>query len=306
MSDDGILLLGGGGFIGTALSRHLAQDGRRVHVITHRPSDVAPPGVVMHVGDLGNEPLLTMLLEKCSTVVHLASTTTPGMSASHPSKELENLTPALRLLEALQSWKNIHLIFVSSGGTVYGNPQVNPVTESSSLGPLSFYGAGKVALEAFCSAFRSAGHATTILRLSNAYGPVQELNQGFGLIRTVLQHMLHGTTMEIWGDGENVRDFIYIDDVKNAVAAAIDASTDNGTYNVGSGCGHTLNRTLEIAERVCGTSLRIARRPARSIDVREIVLDISRIHATFGWSPLVGLEDGILRTWKWLQNHECA
>jgi UDP-glucose 4-epimerase len=306
MSDDGILLLGGGGFIGTALSRRLAQDGRRVHVVARRPPAVVHENAVVHIGDLGDAPLLARLLEECSTVVHLAAATTPGTSARRPAKELETLAPTLGLLDVLQSRKDIHLIFISSGGTVYGNPAINPVAESASLGPLSYHGAGKVALEAFFHAFRSGGNPVTVLRLSNTYGPGQQLNQGFGLIRTVLQHMLRGTTMEIWGDGENVRDFVYIDDVTEAIVVAIDAPADSGTYNVGSGKGYTSNQVLDIAERVCGTSLRAAFRPARSIDVREIVLDVSRIHSTFGWNPRFSLEEGIERTWKWLQDHERA
>jgi UDP-glucose 4-epimerase len=306
MSDDGILLLGGGGFIGTALSRRLAQDGRRVHVVARQSSTIVHTGAVVHTGDLGDDELLATLLEECSTVVHLAATTTPGTSAVHPAKELETLAPTLRLLEELQSRKDVHLVFISSGGTVYGNPASNPVTESSPLIPSSYHGAGKVALEAFFDAFRAGGHPVTVLRLSNTYGPEQQLNQGFGLIRTVLQHILRGTTMEIWGDGENIRDFIYIDDVTNAIATAIGAPADSGTYNVGSGRGYTLNRVLDIAERICGASLCVASHPARSIDVRQIVLDISRIHSTLGWSPCISLEEGIEQTWKWLQDHERA
>jgi UDP-glucose 4-epimerase len=117
----------------------------------------------------------------------------------------------------------------------------------------------------------------------------------------VLQHMLDGTTMHIWGDGNNVRDFVYVQDVAQAIIAAIDAPRDSGTYNVGSGNGHTLKQVLKIAESVCGTRIQVEYQPARSVDVREIVLDISRIRAELGWRPGFTLEEGIWRTWKWLR-----
>jgi UDP-glucose 4-epimerase len=297
-----VLLLGGGGFIGTALARRLAEQGRCVHIISRNPSASFEPGVIVHAGDLCDAILLKKLQPECGTVVHLATTTTPGASARHPIRELDNLAPTLHLLEILQDWQDTHLIFLSSGGTVYGNPARNPVVENSPLAPLSYHGAGKVAVEGFLQALRTTtGPAVTVLRPSNAYGPGQRLNQGFGLIRTALQHILHGTALEIWGDGESIRDFVYVEDVVEAIALVANVPADNGTYNVGSGKGYTLNEILEVTQRVCGASLRVDYRPARGMDVREVVLDISHIHSAFGWSPNISLEEGILRTWHWLQ-----
>jgi UDP-glucose 4-epimerase len=117
----------------------------------------------------------------------------------------------------------------------------------------------------------------------------------------VLQHVLDGTTMEIWGDGENVRDFVYVKDVADAIIAAVNAPMDRGTYNVGSGKGHTVNRVLTIAERICGAPVHAKHREARSADVREVVLDVSHIRERLGWQPRVSLEEGILHTWEWLK-----
>lgn len=283
MSRDGILLLGGGGFIGCALARRLTEDRREVHILGRRDADLIP-----------------RLLPRCGTVVHLASTSTPGSSARRPTLELDNLAPALHLLETLQAHPETHLIFFSSGGTIYGNPAGLPVGEDAQLAPLSCHGAGKAALEAFLHAFRAQGHAVTILRPSNAYGPGQPLRGGFGLIRTLLEHARAGTAMEIWGDGENVRDFIYIDDVAEACARFVDLPQDSGTYNLGSGTGHSVNEVRHLVEKVCGTRLEAIFRPARGIDVRGVVLDVSRIEARLSWRPIVGLEEGIRRTWAWL------
>lgn len=283
MSRDGILLFGGAGFIGSALTQRLRSEGREVHILGRHDA-----GQVEH------------LLPQCDTVVHLASATTPGSSAGHPSLELDNLSPTLHLLDAMQHHPETHLIFFSSGGTLYGNPERLPVPEDAPVAPLSYHGAGKAALETFLKVF-SKEHAVTVLRPSNAYGPGQTLHQGFGLIRTVLEHACRGTVLEIWGDGENVRDFVYVDDVVEACTRFIDLPEDSGTYNIGCGQGHTLNEVIAMAERVCDISLRTTYRPARNMDVRGVVLDVSRIHATLDWQPAVDLEHGLRRTWAWLR-----
>lgn len=283
MSRDGILLFGGAGFIGGALAQRLDREGRKTHILGRHDAD-----------------RLEHLLPGCGTVVHLASATTPSSSNGHPSLELDNLAPTLALLEAMQHHPGTHLIFFSSGGTLYGNPEQLPVPEHAPVAPLSYHGAGKAALEVFLQVFRKE-HAVTILRPANAYGPGQTLRQGFGLIRTVLEHARRGTVLEIWGDGENVRDFVYVDDVIEACMRFVNLPSDSGTYNIGSGRGHTLNQVIALAESVCGVPLSTVYKPAREMDVRGVVLDISRLHAVLGWQPRTGLEDGLRRTWKWLQ-----
>lgn len=284
MSRDGVLLLGGAGFIGSALARRLAQDQVPVHVVGR------------HEGDR-----FASVLPLCGTVIHLASATTPGSSATQPNLEVDNLALTLRLLESLGRQPQTHLIFFSSGGTVYGNPQRLPVAEDSPIAPLSNHGAGKAASEAFCDAFRAQGHAVTILRPSNAYGPGQALKSGFGLVRTMLEHARAGTVLEIWGDGENVRDFIHIDDVVEATVRLVRLREDSGTYNLGSGIGFSINRVRRIVEEAIGADLPAVYRPARGIDVRSLVLDPSRLQARLDWRPRIGLAEGIGSTWEWLR-----
>lgn len=284
MSRESVLLLGGAGFIGSALAGRLEREGVAVHMLGRH--DVAR---------------LEKVLPQCGTVIHLASATTPGSSASHPSLELDNLTLTLRLLELMQNQPETHLIFFSSGGTVYGNPARLPVAEDTPIAPLSNHGAGKAAQEAFCQAFRAGGHAATILRPSNAYGPGQTMRGGFGLIRTLLEHARAGTAMEIWGDGENVRDFIYIGDVVDACMRFIALPQDSGTYNLGSGIGYSINQVRHIVEQVTGIELKTSHHPTRGIDVRAIVLDISRIETRLSWKPQTSLEEGVSRTLKWLK-----
>ncbi|HEY8908557.1 MAG TPA: NAD-dependent epimerase/dehydratase family protein [Rhodoferax sp.] len=283
MSRDGVLLLGGGGFIGNALAKRLRLEGVPTHVVGRDNGDA--------MGDL---------LPRCGTVVHLASGTTPGSSARYPMLEEDNLALTLHLLEWIQTRSPTHLIFFSSGGTVYGNPATFPVTEDSPLTPLSYHGAGKVAQEVLCKTLTTLGHAVTVLRPSNAYGPGQTLRHGFGLIRTMLQHAQAGSRLEIWGDGENVRDYIYIDDVVEATLRLIGLPEDCGTYNLGSGVGHSINQVKAVVEQVCGCALDTTYRAARGMDVRSVVLDNAHLREQAGWVPEVGLVNGIKQTWAWL------
>jgi UDP-glucose 4-epimerase len=284
MNRDGVLLLGGAGFIGTALAKRLQLEKIPLHVVGRE-----------------NAAALASLLPHCSTVVHLASGTTPGSSARHPELEAGNLALTLHLLALLQTQPQKHLIFFSSGGTVYGNPAIFPVTEESVLAPLSYHGAGKAAQEVLCRTITTLGHAVTVLRPSNAYGPGQTMRNGFGLIRTMLQHAQAGTTLEIWGDGGNVRDYIYIDDVVEATLRLIRLPQHCGTYNLGSGVGHSINQVKAVVEQVCGRGLDTTYRAARGMDVRSVVLDNAHLTAQLGWRPDVALVDGVAQTWEWLQ-----
>lgn len=283
MRRDGVLLLGGAGFIGSALARRLQREKKPVHILGR-----------------GQEAQLEQVLALCGTVVHLACSTTPGASAASPSLELGDLTLTLRLLDLLKARPQTHLIFFSSGGTVYGNPQALPVREDSPLAPLSNHGASKASQEIFCEALRTRGNAVTILRPSNAYGPGQAMKGGFGLVRTVLEHVRLGTAMDIWGDGGNVRDFVHVDDVAEACARLVSLPEGSGTYNLGSGKGHSVNEVLCMVEDVCGRTVKKTYRPARTVDVRDIVLDISLLEKRLSWTPQVSLEEGIKGTWEWL------
>ncbi|MDH3311349.1 MAG: NAD-dependent epimerase/dehydratase family protein [Gammaproteobacteria bacterium] len=297
-----ILLIGGGGYLGSQLANRLASEGQDVELLVHNQEKTVPPGLPVHVGGLGNVALLRRILPSFDTVFHLASGTTPGVSARDPSLEAElNLFPTLRFLEVFQNHSQARLVFISSGGTIYGNPISSPVSEDAPLAPLSFYGAGKVALETFLTAYaHTQGGRLTILRPSNLYGPGQPHYFGFGVIRTMLQHLLDDSSMQIWGDGEAVRDFIYIDDLVEACVMSMMDPAPIGIYNVGYGTGYSIRQLVDIVRAVCHKNLQVEYRQGRKIDVRAIVLDSTRFRAATGWEPRISLETGISRTWSWL------
>ncbi len=303
MSGIGILLVGGGGFLGLALAGKLVELGYSVHVLSHHTPAHTLPNVQFHFGGQDDAKLLQAILPQCNTVIHLACATTPSVSAKNPAMEAAlNIGPALEFLGILQEQDIKRLIYISSGGTVYGNPDYLPVDEDHPLRPLSYHGAGKLTVESFMRAFgASSDRYVSVLRPSNIYGPNQPLRSGFGVIRSMLSHLQAGTVMEIWGEGNTVRDFLYIDDMVDACCRLIDTPDNNEIYNVGFGAGYSLNQLVEIVSRVCEHDLQIVYSPERQVDVKGIVLDASRLKNILGWHPRVSLDEGVLRTWKWLQ-----
>lgn len=281
-----VLLLGGHGFIGAALAQRLLRAGQTVHVLGR--ADCAALA-----------QLLPQLLPHCGTVVHLASSTTPGSSALLPELEQANLQLTQQLVDAcLKTQPDTHLIFFSSGGTVYGNPANLPVREDAPLVPLSPHGAAKVAQENMCLALRARGQAVSILRPSNAYGPGQTAKGGFGLVRTMLEHARQGTELQIWGNGENVRDYLHIDDLVDATLRLIAQPDKADTYNLGSGTGYSVNQVKAMGEEVTGRPIAARYLPTRDVDVQAVVLDGQRLQGAVQWRPLMELPEGMQQTWQ--------
>jgi len=299
MRSESVLLVGGAGFIGQALARRLAAAGVAVQVLSRRVEPGLRAGIEYHRGCQSDAAVVAPLLARCALVVHLASATTPGRSAHVPQLEVtENLVPLAGFLEALAEAGPRRVVFLSSGGAIYGNPAVLPASEEQPPRPLSYHAAGKAAAEDFFRAWaQRAGAALAILRPSNVYGPGQPLQAGFGFVRTVLERARAGQAVDVWGDGRQVRDFLYIDDLVDACLRLLAAPEVAGTFNAGAGVGTTLLDLVRLAEQVTGRSIPVTRHPGRGIDVDAIWLDSSRLHAATGWCAHTSLADGIARTW---------
>ena len=298
-----ILTLGGSGFIGTALSEALVATGNEVIALT-RSTTKPPRSTVKYVSGTFNSPAdFAPLLTDCRTVVHLASSSTPGSSAGHPLHELEhNLRVTFALLEALQNAPRCNLLFVSSGGTLYGDKTITPATESSRIGPMSYHGAAKAAAEYFISAWtQQFSRSATILRPSNVYGPGQTVRQGFGIIPTAFAKLMNNEALEIWGDGNAVRDYLFIDDLIQLCLAIVNTPMGSGAkiLNASSNTGTSLNELLSLIEAVTGTHIRRVQHAKRHVDASHVVIDSSEAHRLFGWAPQTSLADGLNHTWKW-------
>lgn len=296
----------GAGFLGSALASQLASRGQRVHLLSRGPEPLHTTGIHYHRGNLDDSGLIRGLLRTCRTIYHAASTTTPGSSAHDPVVEgKDNLQPTLKLLETLKDSADTHLVYLSSGGCLYGDAAETPVSESYCPQPISYHGAGKAAIEIFLHAFAHSqplAARVTVLRPSNLYGPGQSLRVGFGLVRTVLERLLANKPIEIWGAGEVIRDYLYIDDLVEACIkiGQQPQAHQYQIYNVGTGVGSSINQLIATAERISRRKADIRYLASRSVDVQRVVLDPTALHRDTGWSPALNLEDGLRRTWQWL------
>ena len=239
---------------------------------------------------------------------HVASDSTPGTTASQPALEAGlNLLPTLRLLESLQKFPEVPLIYLSSGGAVYQPIESGGLTETARSEPPSYYGAGKIAIENFISAFvcQRNGRAL-ILRPSNFYGPGQHFRRGFGLLPTLFHHVRDKTPLNIWGDGEVVRDFVFIDDFLLLCLTIVRSNFAFSRFevcNVGSGIGHSVNQVCSLVEETTGTKIERKYLPSRAVDLNRIVLDSAQAKERFGWEATTPLPAGILQSWNWFKQH---
>lgn len=304
MNEKNVLLIGGTGFLGSALIRVLVEEGWEVHVLSRKAEPGRRAGAHYHRGAQEEADIVAPLLREAHTVVHLASTTTPGSPAASSLKEIDqNLLPAARLLEIMSSSPPARLLFISSGGSLYGNPQHLPASEQHPPSPISCHAAGKVSLESFFTTFAHDHNVPlAILRPSNFYGPDQPLRPGFGIVRTLLEKAKRGEPFEIRGDGSAVRDYLYIDDAVEACRRLIKTPLATGPYNAGSGSGVSITTLVKLCSEITGHIIPVIHQPALSTDVRTIVLDSSRLMAETGWRPSWPLQEGLRQTWNWLRD----
>lgn len=300
---DGVLVIGATGFIGSAVTSSLARRGRRVHALGRSDPALAFPAGVAHVrGSIEDTGLLRETLAHCGAIVHAAGATTPGSSARDPAFEITaNLLPLARVLECATMFPRRHLVFLSSGGAVYGDA-ARGAGEATPLRPRSYYGAGKAAAEALihvCTA--TTDWSATVLRPTNPYGPGQTAARGFAIVPTLFERALDGDAFPVWGDGSSVRDYCYIDDLVEAVLAALEhrPPAGFGVYNVASGSTASVAELAAACERASGRRIRLEVQPARAVDVAHVSPDGRAIAAALGWRSRVGLEDGLARTWRW-------
>lgn len=301
-----IVLVGGGGFIGSFVADRLLDDGHFVRIL-ERPGVspwrrfAATESLEWQCGDLRREDDALRAVTGMDTVVHLASTTVPASSQDDPEHDVQsNLVPALGLLRAMVDRSVGHIVFLSSGGTVYGPADYIPIDEAHPTRPIVAYGATKLAIEQACRvASHQYGLRADILRVSNAFGPRQPPGRGQGAVATFIDHALSGTAIEIWGDGGCVRDYVHVDDVARAVSRTLDRRSRHHMFNIGSGRGTRLLELISLIERQLGRSLSVIHRPARSFDVGENVLDISRAAGALDWRPEISLAEGIATTFEW-------
>ncbi len=230
-------------------------------------------------------------------VFYCAGGLMPAQSNLDPATDAAlALPPLLRVLEELRVRPGVRLTYVSSGGTVYGNPVTIPVPESHPTEPQTSYGVMKLASEKYVLMYaRLYGVGVRILRCSNVYGEFQPADRGQGFVAAALARLRDGRPITLFGDGRNVRDFVYAPDVAGVMVALAARSGGPRVLNVGSGEGIEIRELLELLEQVTGTTARIDWQPDRGLDVRRIVLDITALRRELDFAP-TPLVDGLTAT----------
>jgi UDP-glucose 4-epimerase len=293
------LVTGGTGFLGRALIARLNADGHVVRVAGNSSSGRAP---FVACGLDAPVDAWRAALEGCSGVFHLAWATVPTTANADPLADLEtNVAGTVRILEALRDLPKIPILFASSGGTVYGEAETLPLPEHHPLRPKTAYGVSKTASEHYALLYRRLwGLDTRIVRLSNPFGPGQNIRGQLGAASIFAARALAGERIEIWGDGSVVRDYIYVDDAISGLVATMLASSDHfdglePVVNIGSGRGVSLRELISLLTHILEKPIEVLYKPARDFDVRANVLDITRARTLVGWSPKVSLEEGLSR-----------
>ena len=296
-----ILVTGGAGFIGSHVVEAYLAEGHEVAVVdnlaTGRRSNV-PRGATLHEVDVHSREVERIFSEfKPEVVNHHAAQASVKVGNADPVRDLEvNGGGTARLLQLATLNGVRKVIYSSSGGTVYGEPESLPVTEEHEIAPLSNYGTSKYVGELYVQlAARTSGIEYTILRYGNAFGPRQDPYGEAGVIAIFAHLMLSEQQCTIDGDGEQKKDYLYVGDIARANVLALNAG--NGlSVNIGTGEGTTVNQIFQALSEEIGYSIKPVHGPPRPGDVRYFWLDFAKARRELGWEPKVSFKEGIRLT----------
>lgn len=299
------LILGGAGFIGSHIAEILLKNGFTVRLfdrINRLPRHLLHERIQLIEGDFLNFSQWDSLLKDVDYIFHNLSTTIPSTSDNDPVFDIQtNVIGNVRFLHEVIKHKVKKIIFSSSGGTIYGNKPI-PITEKSPTDPICSYGISKLSMEKYLHYFFFHHNLDYVsLRYSNVYGPGQDPGGMLGAVTIFLSHMIQSKPVTIFGDGNIIRDYIYISDIQWANLLALKHTTPNHIYNVGTGIGTSINELIAMIVKITGLKAVINRVPARREDVSANVLDISLIKNDLGWRPKVTLQEGIAMLWSEMQ-----
>jgi len=301
-----VLVTGGAGFIGSQIADAHAARGDEVIVVDSLVGgsrQFVPRAARFYQMDVRDPGLRDVLAKERPQIVnHHAAQVSVSASVKDPLFDAEvNVLGTLRLLEHCVAAGVQQLVFASTGGALYGDPETLPADESTPIKPLSPYAAGKFAAEAYVGLFqRIHGLRACCLRYANVYGPRQDPHGEAGVVAIFSRALLDARPATIFGDGEQTRDFVYVDDVVRASLLATDRRID-GAINIGTGKATTVNTVYTTLARAAGVSTPPRYASPRPGDVRHITLAAGRARARLGWEPNVSMETGLAATINWFR-----
>ncbi len=298
-----LLITGGAGFIGINLIARLSTvPGTRMRVLDNgssgRRENLDKFDVEFIAGDIADRTTLDTALVGIDAVVHLAAETGVLDSISNPASTFAvNAFGTFNLLEAMRARGIRRLVNASTGGAIVGDA-LPPVHEEMVPRPLSPYGASKLAVEGYCSAYAACfGFRTLSLRFSNVYGP-HSFHKG-SVVAAFLRRVLRNEELVVYGNGSQMRDFVFVDDLCDGIVRALRASA-TGVIQLGSGRPLTIGALIEeIRRTVAPRRVGIRHEPARAGEVQATFCDIAKARRELGFDPTTPLDEGLARTWRW-------
>jgi UDP-glucose 4-epimerase len=300
-----LLLVGANGFLGRHMCELVERRGERAVAVVRRPDrwffdHFAPSLEVVDASQFDAAAGLE-LISRARAVVYFVWRSVPATFAAEPWREVhENVEPAFEFfMRVARASRDLRIVFLSSGGTVYGNDGTGAKAETSATRPISPYGLGKLlAEEALRFVGRTMGNPFAVLRVSNAVGRWQA-DERQGIVGAALRAARADVPVELYGRGVQVRDFVDADEVAEAIyAACLDTKHLSATWNVGSGAGVAVADLVHRISRLISRDIRVEHAPARDIDVPHIVLDCRKIAQDLGWSAKTPLENSVLGLWQ--------
>ena len=303
-----ILLLGAAGFIGTNLALALSKDKNNIIMDVDSNINFFAPvlrnieNIKLKETSICNDCDFDNILNGQEVIYHLLSTTIPSTSNQHIPQELvANVVFSAKLFESCVKNGIKKIIFISSGGAVYGKESDCPLSEKTSTNPISSYGIQKITIEKLLYLYRYLyGIDYRIIRLANPYGPYQRPNGVLGAVTTFTYKALKKEEIIVYGNGSVVRDFIYIDDAIRAILKISEGDAEYRTFNLGCGYGTSITELLNIISQALKMDLSVIYKDGRKSDVPVNYLDISRFESCYGKLNPISLKEGIKTTANFL------
>jgi UDP-glucose 4-epimerase len=249
-------------------------------------------------GDFGNAAELEKAVSGCDVVFHLIGSTVPQSSNDNPRFDVDaHIGPTVTLLDVCVKCGVRQLIFASSGGTVYGVSGALPIDEGHRTIPISSYGIQKLTIENYMRLYHLIhGLNATVLRVANPYGPGQNIGRNQGIIATICNRIKHKKAIDVWGDGRVVRDYIFIEDVVEAMEKTVLSRNGFEIYNVGTGIGTSINEIIGLFGSLGHAGIGVNYREARLVDIPVNILNVAKFTGAFNWKPRTDLLEGIRMT----------
>lgn len=308
------VVTGGAGFIGSNIVERLVEDGHEVRVVDDLSTgrrenlDGLLDRIAFHEQDICDADALLAVCRGADYVLHQAALASVQRSVEQPiATNRVNVQGTLTVLAAARD-SGVRRVVYASSSSVYGDAPTLPKHEDMTPAPLSPYAVSKLAGEHYCAAFANVyGSSTVSLRYFNVFGPRQDPNSQYAAVVPIfMQCLLSGKAPQVFGDGEQSRDFTHVDNVVQANLLAAEAELPAGqnsvVCNVGCAERHTLNELLEILGEMVGAAPEARYGPERPGDVRHSLADIGRARELLGYQPAVGFREGLRRTLEWHRN----